>query len=66
MNNARIAQNRHIQMIGIGGNTGSFFICISRTLRVGLGTIGTALFVQIGSALVKGGPGNHSSLLNRF
>ncbi|KAF9496890.1 general amino acid permease AGP2 [Pleurotus eryngii] len=36
----RNLQNRHIQLIGIGG------------------AIGTALFVQIGSALTKGGPGS--------
>ncbi|KAL0954516.1 hypothetical protein HGRIS_003483 [Hohenbuehelia grisea] len=36
----RTLQNRHIQLIGMGG------------------AIGTALFVQIGSALTKGGPGS--------
>lgn len=54
-------QNRHIQLIGIGGKSRarlSITIELLKPLFIQLlGTIGTALFVQIGSSLTKGGPG---------
>lgn len=48
-------------MIGIGGMLSSRFLLSFQTEHDFEGTIGTALFVQIGGTLVKGGPGKRNT-----
>ncbi|KAG5638966.1 hypothetical protein H0H81_008186 [Sphagnurus paluster] len=54
----RRLKNRHIQLIGIGGAWGNLDITWAFLSADSIsGTLRTALFVQIGSSLTKGGPG---------